>query len=323
LANSNLSNLSNLSIGVDDGGSKVLGGVVDDSGKILKTLRKETPKSGGADLNKVVAEVVLELHREFSTTGVCITAPGFVSSDRQTVLGVPNIVDWDQRNLHSELKELTGLDCVIENDANAAAWGEAKYGAGKGISHSIILTIGTGIGGGVVMNGSLYRGANGCAAEFGHMRIVPDGELCGCGAKGCFERYASGSALMRHTEKAISADHVEVKVLLALGDGTLAGLKGEHITAAAQDGNKVALKALATTGSYIGQAISSLSVLFDPKVVVIGGGVIDAGDLLLGPARTAMEATMPFLGKHPLPQIVAAKMGNEAGLVGAADLARL
>ena len=173
---------SNLAIGVDVGGTKVLGGVVDDTGKILKTLRKDTPKSGGADLNKVVAEVVLELHKEFSTNGVCITAPGFVSSDRKTVLGVPNIVDWDQRNLHSELKELTGLDCVIENDANAAAWGEAKYGAGKGVSHSIILTIGTGLGGGVIMNDELYRGANGCAAEFGHMRIVPDGELCGCGA---------------------------------------------------------------------------------------------------------------------------------------------
>ena len=127
---------------------------------------------------------------------------------------------------------------------------------------------------------------------------------------------------MRHTEIEIAADQAQGKELLSLGDGTLAGLKGEHITTAAQGGNKVALKALTITGSYIGQAISSLSVLFDPKVVVIGGGVVDARDLLLGPAQRAMEETMPFFGKHPLPQIVAAKMGNEAGLVGAADLAR-
>ena len=313
---------SNLYIGVDVGGTKVLGGVVDESGKILKTLREDTPKNGGAELNKVVADVVLELHKEFSASGVCITAPGFISSDRRTVLAVPNIPDWDQRDLASEIKELTGLSCVIENDANAAAWGEAIYGAGKGISHSIILTIGTGIGGGVVMNGQLYRGANGCAAEFGHLRIVPNGELCGCGARGCFEQYASGSALMRHIRDEIAKDPSQSPNLLALGDGSVEGLKGAHITQAAKDGNTVALAALATTGRYIGEAISSLSVLFDPKIVVIGGGVVDAGDLLLEPARKAMLATMPFNGKHPLPQIVAAQMGNEAGLVGAADLAR-
>ena len=177
-----------LTVGVDVGGTKVLGGVVDASGKVLATSRRDTPREGGSELTKTIAEVALELMQEHSITAVGVSAAGFVSSDRKTMLATPNIADWNGVQLDVELTKLIGLPVVIENDANAAAWGEAKFGAGRNQAHMMMLTIGTGVGGGIVVNNELYRGAFGIAAEFGHLRVVPEGHLCGCGARGCFEQ---------------------------------------------------------------------------------------------------------------------------------------
>ena len=311
------------SIGVDVGGTKVLGGVVNEHGTVLARARRDTPRQGGVALTQAIADVALELMKDFDVESVGISAAGFVSSDRKTMLATPNIAGWNGVNLDKELGALIGLPLVIENDANAAAWGEARFGAGVNEHHLMMLTIGTGIGGGVVVNGALYRGAFGIAAEFGHMRVVPDGHLCGCGARGCFEQYASGNALLRHAREAISASPEVARNLLALGDGTVAGLTGKHITDAARQGDAVALAAFNTTAQWLGAGIASLSVVLDPACVVIGGGVIDAGEILLAPTRAAVERYMPFSGKHPSPRIIAAVLGNEAGLVGAADLARL
>jgi len=311
-----------LTVGVDVGGTKVLGGVVDTSGKVLATSRRDTPREGGSALTKTIAEVALELIKEHTVTAVGVSAAGFVSSDRKTMLATPNIADWNGVQLDVELTKLIGLPVVIENDANAAAWGEAKFGAGRNQAHMMMLTIGTGVGGGIVINNELYRGAFGVAAEFGHLRVVPEGHLCGCGARGCFEQYASGSALLRHAREAISASPDLARNLLARGDGTIDGLTGQAITDAAREGDAVALAAFQTTAQYLGAGIASLAVLLDPSCVVIGGGVIDAGEILLAPTREAMKRYMPFAGKHPYPEIVAAELGNEAGLVGVADLAR-
>jgi len=311
-----------LTVGVDVGGTKVLGGVVDATGKVLATSRRDTPREGGSELTKTIAAVALELMQEHSITAVGVSAAGFVSSDRKTMLATPNIADWNGVQLEVELTKLIGLPVVIENDANAAAWGEAKFGAGRNQAHMMMLTIGTGVGGGIVVNNELYRGAFGIAAEFGHLRVVPEGHLCGCGARGCFEQYASGSALRRHTREAISASPDLARNLLARGDGTIDGLTGQAITDAAREGDAVALAAFQTTAQYLGAGIASLAVLLDPSCVVIGGGVIDAGEILLAPTREAMKRYMPFAGKHPYPEIVAAELGNEAGLVGVADLAR-
>ena len=311
-----------LTVGVDVGGTKVLGGVVDASGKVLATSRRDTPREGGNELTKTIATVALELMQDHSITAVGVSAAGFVSSDRKTMLATPNIADWNGVQLDVELTKLIGLPVVIENDANAAAWGEAKFGAGRNQAHMMMLTIGTGVGGGIVVNNELYRGAFGIAAEFGHLRVVPEGHLCGCGARGCFEQYASGSALRRHAREAISASPDLARNLLARGDGTIDGLTGQAITDAARDGDAVALAAFQTTAQYLGAGIASLAVLLDPSCVVIGGGVIDAGEILLAPTREAMKRYMPFAGKHPYPEIVAAELGNEAGLVGVADLAR-
>ena len=310
-------------IGIDVGGTKVLGGVVDEFGVVIAIARKDTPRQGGVALTQVIAEIAKELLADHEVTSIGVSAAGFVSSDRKTILATPNIADWNGVNLDYELTQLIGLPVVIENDANAAAWGEAKFGAGKNQKHMMMLTIGTGIGGGIIVNGALYRGAFGTAAEFGHIRVVPEGHLCGCGARGCFEQYASGKALLRHAREAISATPEIARNLLSRGDGTVAGLTGKAITDAARDGDPVALAAFNTTGQWLGAGIASLSVILDPAYVVIGGGVIDAGEILLKPTRESMERNMPFAGKHPYPQIIAAQLGNTAGLVGVADLARL
>mgnify|MGYP001167220053 FL=1 len=311
-----------LTIGIDVGGTKVLGGVVDESGKVLTTARKDTPRQGGSALTQTIADVAKELLQQHSVASVGVSAAGFVSSDRKTMLATPNIADWNGVDLDHHLTQLIGLPVVIENDANAAAWGEAKFGAGKNQDHMMMLTVGTGIGGGIVVNGALYRGAFGIAAEFGHMRVVPEGHICGCGARGCFEQYASGNALLRHAREAINASPEVARNLLSRGDGTVAGLTGQAITEAARDGDAVALAAFNTTGQWLGAGIASLAVLLDPACVVIGGGVIDAGEILLKPTRESLERNMPFAGKHPYPEIIAAQLGNEAGLVGVADLAR-
>lgn len=310
------------SIGVDVGGTKVLGGVVDADGNVLAHARRDTPRQGGAELTQTIADVARELMDDFTVGSVGISAAGFVSSDRKTMLASPNIAGWNGVDLDRELSALIGLSVVIENDANAAAWGEARFGAGRGEDHLMLLTIGTGIGGGIVVDGELYRGAFGIAAEFGHMRVVPEGHLCGCGARGCFEQYASGNALLRHAREAISASPEVARNLLSLGDGTVAGVTGKHISDAAREGDAVALAAFNTTAQWLGAGIASLSVVLDPACVIIGGGVIEAGEILLAPTRAAVERYMPFAGKHPTPKIIAAQLGNEAGLVGVADLAR-
>ena len=313
---------SDLAIGVDIGGTKVLGGVVDLSGKILRTFRADTPREGGDALNQVIADVVAELQTTHKTESIGISAAGLVSSDRQTMLGAPNIKDWDGVNIAKALHKISGINSIVENDANSAAWAERVYGAGKGQENVIMITVGTGLGGAAIVDGKPLRGANGTGAEFGHMRVAPGGELCGCGIRGCFEQYASGTALMRQTKAAIAKDPDSAKDLLARGDGTITGLLGNHITDAARAGDKLAIGVLENLGDWLGQGIATLAMLFDPAIVVIGGGVIDAGELLLEPARRAMMREMPFVGKHPVPEIVAAKLGNDAGLVGAADLSR-
>jgi glucokinase len=310
-------------IGIDVGGTKVLGGVVDASGEILLEARRDTPREGGRALTAAIADVARELMDAYSVESIGISAAGFVSSDRKTMLAAPNIAGWNGVDLDAELTALIGLPVVIENDANAAAWGEAAFGAGRGHGHLLIVTVGTGIGGGMVVNGNLYRGGFGTAAEIGHMRVVPEGHLCGCGARGCFEQYASGSALMRHAREAISATPELARNLLALGDGTVYGLTGKHVTEAAHAGDAVALAAFNTTAQYLGAGIAALSVILDPTRIVIGGGVVDAGEILLEPTRQSLIRHMPFAGKHPYPDIVPAELGNKAGLVGVANLARL
>ena len=310
-------------IGIDVGGTKVLGGVVTGTGEILATARRDTPREGGRALTEAIANVATELAQQYPVDSIGVSAAGFISSDRQTMLATPNISNWNGVNLVVELTEILHKKIVLENDANAAAWGEFKFGAGRGRSDLMMLTLGTGVGGGLILNGSVFRGAFGIGAELGHIRLVPEGQLCGCGIRGCLEQYASGLALMRHAREAIDASPLLARNLLERGDGTIEGLRGNHITEAARDGDPVAIAAFNTMATYLGAGIASLCAVIDPSCVVLGGGVIDAGELFLGPTRDAALRLIPFSGKHPYPEIVAAVLGNHAGLVGVADLSRI
>jgi glucokinase len=186
----------------------------------------------------------------------------------------------------------------------------------------VMFTIGTGIGGGIVLGGEVVRGAHGIAAELGHVLAVPDGHPCGCGSRGCLEQYASGKALTRFAQEAIERDSVAGARLLQEAGGDVTKVTGVMVTEAAQDGDLLALGAFENAGTWLGRGLSDLAQILDPQVIVVGGGVIEAGDLLLAPARRAYVERLAQRANLPVAPIVAAAMGNTAGVVGAADLAR-
>lgn len=309
-------------IGIDVGGTKVLGGVVTAAGELYSSIKVDTPSEGGSAVIDAIADVATQLLAQDNSSCIGITIPGYVSSDRKTVIGTPNIEGFNGLEISAKLQERIGKAVLIENDANAALWAEYKFGAGAGHENIVALTLGTGIGGGVIISGQLLRGAFGVAGELGHVRVVQDGLACGCGMNGCLEQYASGSALLRTARFLCSENPGAAKRILGQGDGTPNGVLGEHVTMAARDGDALAIECFKTMGEFLGAGIASICSVLDPSHVIIGGGVMDAAEILLNPTRDSLVAHMPFSGKHPLPVLVAATLGNNAGLIGVADLAR-
>jgi glucokinase len=310
-----------LTIGVDVGGTKVAAGVVDADGIILAQARRPTPSTSPPDVEKTIADLVLELRANHDIEAVGIGAAGFIDADRATVLFAPNLA-WRDEPLRDEVAKLVGLPVVVENDANAAAWGEYRYGAGRGESHMLCVTVGTGIGGGIVMDGHLYRGRFGIGAEFGHMQVVPDGRRCGCGQRGCWEQYCSGRALLHEAREIADVQKGYGQRLLELGNGRPEGIEAPEVTTAAREGDPAALACFEEVGTWLGQGLADLASSFDPAVFVIGGGVADAGELLLGPARRVFAERLTGTTHRPHAEIRIAALGNQAGLIGAADLAR-
>lgn len=312
---------SSLTIGIDIGGTKVLGGVVDASGKIIESARRVTPAAGGKELIATIVELIKELNSKHEIAGIGICVAALISADQGTIVGAPNIANLSELNFVAEIKKVFDLPVIAENDANAAMWAEYKFGSAKGFNPVMFFIIGTGMGGGLVIDGKLFRGANGIGAEFGHMIVQPKGILCGCGAHGCIEQYASGSALMRYAKDAITADPTAGKALLDAA-GVINNLTGEILTEAAKNGDQLAISAFNKQADWLGSACASYTLLLDPQAIVVGGGVVQAGELFLAPVRAAMEKYMPFAGTHLLPKVIAAKFGNDAGVIGAADLVR-
>ncbi len=311
-------------IGVDIGGTKIAAGVVDEDGTILAQTRRATEPDDADSIDRAVADVYAELSQSYEVGAIGVAAAGFVNSARSTVLFAPNIA-WRDYPLRDRVRALLDDDVrvVVENDANAAGWAEFRFGAGRHVDDMLMLTVGTGLGGALVVGGKLVRGAWGVAAEVGHMRVVPGGHYCGCGHEGCWEQYASGSALVRDAQAAIVVDADRGATLLGLAGGDPHALEGPMITQAAQDGDPLAVDLLAQLGRWIGEGSASVAALLDPQLVVIGGGVGAAGDLLLDPARKAFADQLSARGHRPEAKIMLASMGNEAGIVGAADLARI
>ena len=312
-----------LTIGVDVGGTKVLGGVVDEGGKVLATTRRATPAEDVAKTLDVIVDVVRELTEEHEVTGVGIGAAGWIDASRSTVLFAPNLA-WRDEPLRGKVEAaLGGLPVVVENDANVAAWAEFRFGAGEDVDDSMVLfTVGTGIGGGIILGGQLVRGAHGIAAELGHVQAVPDGQLCGCGRRGCIEQYASGNALVRFARTGAKNDPGDAALLLSLSGGEADAITGPMVTEAAHSGDKVAIDAFHQCGTWLGVSIADMVQILDPQLIVVGGGVIDAGELLLGPTMASYNEQIAQRGRLPIADVRPAVLGNTAGIVGAADLAR-
>jgi glucokinase len=307
-------------IGIDIGGTKVAAGVVDGEGNVLARARRRTPSRDPEHLVDVVTEIVRQLLSEHEIAAVGVGAAGFVDAERRTVLFAPNLA-WRDTPLRDEIAARIELPVVVENDANAAAWGEYRFGAGEQHPHLVVLTIGTGIGAGLVLGGELYRGAFGIAGEPGHVRVVPGGRQCGCGNLGCWEQYCSGSALVRAAQEIATERPDDAKRLLELADDVDA-IDGPVVTRAAQEGDTAAIDCFTEIGRWLGQGIADLAAVLDPGRFVIGGGVSDAGELLLAPARETYAAALTGRGHRPMAEVVCARLGAEAGLIGAADLAR-
>jgi glucokinase len=310
-----------LTIGVDVGGTKVAAGVVDENGRVLDVLKRRTPSTSVERTADTIAEVVDELRAAHDCAAVGVGAAGFVDGDRATLMFAPNLA-WRDEPLRDRVAERVGLPVVVENDANAMAWGEYRFGAGRGHEHLVALTIGTGIGGGLVLGGVLQRGRFGVAAEFGHVRMIPDGRRCGCGNRGCWEQYASGRALKREAREIADVEPVRAARILELAGGQLGDISGEDVTTAAEEGDPVALECFELVGRRLGQGLADLAAIFDPGAFVIGGGVADAGPLLLDPVRREYANRLTGRGHRPLAEVRLAELGIAAGLVGAADLVR-
>ncbi|AXH95590.1 ROK family glucokinase [Ornithinimicrobium avium] len=317
-----------LSVGVDVGGSRIKAGLVDDHGRVVHATRHDTPHRTTApkDVEDAVVAVVSELvahpqARERGTAGVGIGAAGFVAADRGTVVFAPHL-SWRDEPLREKLSGRLGLPVVVENDANAAAWAEHRFGAARGESHLVMVTLGTGIGGAMLVDGRLQRGRHGLAGEFGHMTVVPDGRACPCGQRGCWEQYASGTVLRRGALEVLAAGGPDAAALLGACGGDPEQLRGEDVTRLAGAGDRASTALVAEVGRWLGAGLAAVVAALDPGMLVVGGGGSEAGELLLAPARAELARRLPGRGYRPVPPVRAAELGVGAGLVGAADLAR-
>lgn len=310
-----------VAVGVDIGGTKLVAGLVDVDGRVLATARRSTPGRDVAAVEATIAAVVDELAHHAPQAPVGVGAAGFVSADGETVLFSPHLA-WRREPLRQGLSERIGRPVLVDNDANGAAWAEWRFGAGRGESHLVCVTLGTGIGGGTVVDGRLERGRFGLAGEFGHMVLVPGGHRCECGNRGCWEQYASGSALGREARELAAAESPSAAGMLARAGGDPAAIVGSLVTDAARDGDPAAVELLAEVGGWLGVGLANLAAALDPGTFVVGGGVCEAGDLLLEPARQAFGRQLTGRGFRPAARLRVAELGPLAGVVGMADLAR-
>ncbi|CAB4553247.1 MAG: ROK family protein [Actinobacteria bacterium] len=309
-------------IGIDIGGTKIAGALVDDAGNILQEIKIPSPIDDSDQMIRAIGSVISELEQGEQVIGVGVAAAGFMSVDREIMYHSPNISAWRNEPLKKRIASQTKLPVMLENDANAAGWAEFRFGAGAGRRGMVMLTIGTGVGGAIISDGVLLKGGFGIGGELGHVVLVPGGRDCGCGQKGCVESYCSGTALLKSARELAQSSEPKAKRLQELMNET-GELSGEQVYQAILENDLGATELLAELGHYLGTAIGTIYVpVLDPELVVIGGGVSAVGEKLLDPIQAAFEKSMPAKGYRPVLEIVKAKFLNQAGLIGAADLAR-
>src|SRR5438105_3588412 len=304
------------SVGVDVGGTKILAIAVEDTDRrVGKEVRRPTPSGTTALLDGIVG-VISEVHAsagELDAVGLGV--PGLVDRSGRLAIG-PNLPGIAGVEFRDELQRRLNLPVAVDNDATCATWAEVRLGAAKGSNEAFLVTFGTGIGGGIVTGGALQRGANGFAGEPGHMVVDPKGPPCPCGRRGCWERFASGSGLGRLAREAAEAGRGRRLVELAGGD--VDDVRGEHVTRAAMEGDAEAIDVFRDFGWWAALGIANLVNILDPEMVVVGGGLVDAGEIVMQPIRDAY-VDLVLAGEHrPAVHIVPAALGGDAGAIGAA-----
>jgi glucokinase len=305
-------------VGIDVGGTKINALRVARDGEILDRMQAPTP----ADDPEATLASMIDLAAAMRTDDVLavgVGAAGLVDVTDGVLRFAPNLA-WRELPIATRMRDALGVPVQVDNDANSAAYAEYRFGAGRGYRYLLLVTVGTGIGGGIVDNGRLFRGAHGFASEIGHIVVEPGGPRCGCGNHGCWEQVAAGRAIGRLGRR-VARDHPHSALAGSAPDGDPDRLTGAHVTEAARRGDHDALEILATVGRRLGEGIAGLVNVLDPQIVVVGGGVIRAGELLLEPAREAFRNTVEGHDHRPEVPIVAATLGNDAGAVGAAALA--
>lgn len=314
-----------LTVGVDVGGTKLVASAVDAQGRPLGLERWPEPVRKYEEVLGAINELVGRIRASVGgahLAGVGVATAAFFDADRRRVRGSTYLVDWHDRAFAADLARRLELPVVVENDADAAAWGEYLHGAGRGARSLVLATAGTGIGGGIVIDGRLVRGGFGLGGELGHLPVVPDGVRCGCGARGCVEQYASGTAIANAVRSAAVADPAAAALVLARAGADVERIDGRLITTLAREGDELARRALDDAGEWLGRALAQVASIVDPSVVLVGGGLAEAaGDLLLDPVRRSFAAAASIPGVRSPAPIRAAALGNAAGIVGAAALA--
>jgi glucokinase len=301
-------------LGIDIGGTGCKGAVISSEGQIVRRAEIPTdPKNGTGTLLSLIAQLLDGAEQPVEAIGV--GAAGFVNQSDGSVTFSPNLEYGDPEVARAVAKRFS-LPVTVANDANAAAWGEMSVGAARGCSHVALITLGTGVGGGFIVDGRLLTGATGAGAELGHMVIDPDGPPCNCGLSGCVEQFVSGTAIARMAVETLDRSPDSSIRDFAAGEE----VTSLHVARAAREWDEAAIEVLRRAGRYLGITMSNIVNIFDPQVIVIGGGVADAGEPFLGPARDQLSAMLNLQRRRPA-RLDRALLGNDAGIVGAALLA--
>jgi len=308
-------------IGVDLGATNIHSLLMSEEGEIL--ARDFRPTLGQEGREKTISQIVSSIKSlqekgknlgVSSFLGIGVGSPGPLNVEKGVIYHSPNIQEWENLPLVNILQERLGLPVFLENDANAAALGEWWRGAGRGVNYFFLLTLGTGIGGGIVINGEIYHGAWDAGAELGHMIIKEGGMICGCGARGCLEAYAAAPGVVKRAKAVMKQGHSTLLYQLTGGDEN--ALTAEMVFKAAKEGDEVARYVVEETGKYLGVGIGSLINILNPELVILAGGMTKAGDILFNPIRKYAKLNSLKANRENV-KIVPAKLGEDAGAVGA------
>lgn len=308
-----------LTVGFDIGGTNARAAVVDAAGQIVDVRSTATPHDSDA-LTRMIVDTVAELRVEHDIAAVGVALAGFLDPECEFVRFAPHLAWRDDQPVRRELAQAIGLPVRLEHDANAAAWGEYRYGAAREMDTWVFFAVGTGIGATLMHQGEIYRGAFGTAPEFGHITVVPGGRVCSCGKQGCLERYASGTSLVDCAiDKATKGGYWHCGLYRAVVEKRATG---HDIMAAARAGDALGKAAVDSFATWLGRGLAMVADILDPAQIVLGGGVSEDADLFLPAAVSSMADNIVGAAYRPHPEILCAELGSRAGMIGVADLAR-